>query len=513
MKKLQALIITTCYLCVLLIPQTLFAADTSTPWHKRVFSKSTASSINSDRNLWEHVARNINLHTHRTNPYVKQHYNWYARNTNYLYRVLDRADPYLYHIVQELEARNLPLALALIPVVESAYDPFAFSHGGASGLWQFMPATANHFGIQQNWWYDGRRDIYDSTRAAAEYFAYLERFFDGDWLLVLAAYNAGEGTVQKAIRRNQRAGKRTDFWSLTLPRETQQYVPKILALAEIVARPHKIDLTLPYIGSTPSYDWVEIGHQLDLSVAANIANISLSELYKVNPGYNHWATPPDGPHRLLLPKESIQPFQTALAELPDEDKVNWTRYTIQQGDSLSTIANHHQTTVHAIQSLNNLDSHKIKAGTALLIPTSNLATADYTIDFKTLNLPAFYYSEQEILYTVKSGDSLWKIAKAYRVKINDILRWNNLASTQYLRPGQKIKIISNLPSETSSKQRPEITRKITYRVRRGDSIGKIASRFRVNTNELKQWNGLSESHVLQPGENLIVYVDVTKQSA
>jgi hypothetical protein len=219
----------------------------SDSWHKRVFSKST----NPKSNLWAHIQGNLDIDTNASNPSVKKQYKWYSQNTDYLSRTLARAQPYLYHIVAELEARNLPLALALVPLVESDYDPTALSPRGAAGLWQLMPATARHLGVKRNSYYDGRHDLQDSTRAAIDYLTYLNNYFDGDWLLALAAYNAGEGTVLRAIRNNERAGKDTDFWSLSLPQETRLYVPKILALAEVISNPRKVDLELPFVPHAP----------------------------------------------------------------------------------------------------------------------------------------------------------------------------------------------------------------------------------------------------------------------
>lgn len=512
-----------CCIFLLLLPWTISHAQsqdanivyqTSQPWHKRLFVRSQLhKKTNTEAaNLWQVVQQNVQLDTASRRKAVQTEIRWYANNKSYLQRTFNRADPYLYHIVNELQKRNLPLGLAVLPIVESAYDPFAFSHGGAAGLWQLMPTTAKHFGVEQNWWYDGRRDLYDSTTAALDYLAYLGRFFNDDWALALAAYNAGEGTVQRAMQRNKRLGLKTDFWSLQLPKETQTYVPRILALAEIISNPSRIDLELPYVPNAPVIDWVELEHQIDLGVASKLANISLSDLYKLNPGYNHWSTAPDGPHRLFLPVDATAGFLEQVNALAPEERINWTRYTIQSGDSLSSIAQRHQTTVGAIQSLNGLNTNQIKAGSHIFVPSLNISNTDYDFDIAQFNFPRTYYSEQEIAYTVKAGDSLWKIAKSHNVSINQLRSWNGLTGEQYLRPGQKLKLYQNMPYTNKQSSSPEIVRKINYRVRRGDSINKIAQRFHVSSQEINQWNGLSKNHNLKPGEQLIVYVDVTKQS-
>jgi membrane-bound lytic murein transglycosylase D len=446
-------IITSCFLCVLLAPLPLMAEnESSTPWHKRIFSKSSESS---DNDLWAHIQGNLDIDTYASNPYVKNQYKWYSQNTDYLTRTLARAQPYLYHIVSELEARNLPLALALIPIVESDFNPQALSSRGAAGLWQLMPATARHLGVESNSYYDGRRDLLDSTRAAIDYLSYLDRFFDGDWLLVLAAYNAGEGTVQKAVRNNQRAGKKTDFWSLTLPRETRLYVPKILALAEVISDPSKVNLELPFIPHAPMYDWVEVQQPLNLKKAANMAEVSWSDFKQMNSGYKYnKENLPQGTHRLYLPIENASNLKAGL-------------------DNLS------------------------------------LASTDYTEDYKQLNIPGLGYEEQQITYSVKSGDTLSKIAKNNGVTIAALRQWNHLSGSGNLKPGQKLKLVKTVPNTSTAiaSTNSEMLKKITYRVQRGDSFNKIASQFKVSSDDLKAWNELSKNHMLQPGENLIVYAN------
>jgi membrane-bound lytic murein transglycosylase D len=450
----RRLIITTCYLSVLVTPLPIFAeTGDSVPWHKRFFSKSTSTSYNQINDLWAHIQGNLDIDTNASNPYVKNQYKWYSQNTDYLTRTLNRAQPYLYNFVSELAARELPLALALIPIVESDYNPYAHSSQGAVGLWQLMPATARHLGVQRNSYYDGRRDLYDSTRAAIDYLSYLNRFFDGDWLLVLAAYNSGEGTVQNAIRKNERLGKKTDFWSLDLPRETKLYVPKILALAQVISDPDRLDLELPFIPHAPMYDWVEVQQPLDLKLAANMADMSWSDFKLMNSGFGQSSSLPQGNHRLFLPIENATAFKA---------------------------------------SMENMES---------------LASKDYTEDYKSLNIPSLSYASKESNYKVKSGDSLWKIAQINKVSIADLRKWNDLSARGDLKPGQTLKIVKTLPKTSLASSHSEQLRKLTYRVRSGDSFSKIASQFKVSQEDLKAWNKLSTKHMLQPGQNLIVYVD------
>ncbi len=265
-------------------------------------------------NLWDHIQQSMG-YTLSQNAAVAEQIRAYQAHPATLEIALLRSEPYLYHIVTALEKRNLPLAFALLPVVESAYDPQALSHAGALGLWQLMPATANDYGVPAQGLYDGRLDLVASTEAALDYLSYLGELFDQDWLLVIAAYNAGEGTVMRAIKQNEAAGLPTDFWSLPLPQETKQHVPKLLAVAELVSQPIRYGIELPHTPAAPVIDYVELHKQIDVTVAAKLAGISLDELYALNPGYKQRKPRPDGPHRLFLPTDRVDVFEQRLSQL------------------------------------------------------------------------------------------------------------------------------------------------------------------------------------------------------
>ncbi|MEO1303262.1 MAG: transglycosylase SLT domain-containing protein, partial [Myxococcota bacterium] len=291
---------------------------------------------------------------------------WYVRHPEYLNRVFERGRPYLHHIMAELEARGMPAELSLLPIVESAFDPFAYSHGRAAGLWQFIPGTGRRFGLRQDWWYDGRRDVVAATDAALRYLTYLAGRYDGDFELAVAAYNCGEGTVDRAIKRNRNAGKPTDFWSLRLPRETSSYVPKLIALADIVARPDAFGLTLPVIADEPAIASVATGGQIDLALAANLAGMDVEELYKLNPGFNQWATSPDGPHRLVVPTTQAEQLTTALADLPAAERMRWRRHKVTNGQTLSHIADQYGISQRTIRDANQLRGTLIRVGQYLM---------------------------------------------------------------------------------------------------------------------------------------------------
>jgi soluble lytic murein transglycosylase-like protein len=264
-------------------------------------------------------------------PSIDQQLAWFEHNPDYLERVFQRGQRYLYHVVTEVEARGMPLEFALLPVVESAYEPFAYSSGRAAGMWQFIPGTGVRFGLKQNWWYDGRRDVIESTRASLDYLQALHDQFDGDWLLAIAAYNVGENYVQRELDYNRSHGKPTDFWHLKLPAETRAYVPKLLALKRLMAEPERYGLEFAVIPNEPYFAVIDTGSQIDLKIAAQLAGTAYDELVALNPGYNRWATDPDGPHRMLVPIDNADGFETALRTLTTEDRVRYAIHEVTQG--------------------------------------------------------------------------------------------------------------------------------------------------------------------------------------
>lgn len=455
---------------------------------------------------------------------ITQETNWYARHPNYLDRVAERATPYLYYIVDEAERRGIPAEIALLPIVESAFKPFAYSHGRAAGIWQFIPGTGRSYGLKQNWWYDGRRDIYASTSAALKYLQRLHKNLGGDWLLALAAYNSGEGTVRKAIRRNKKKGKATDFFSLRLPPETRGYVPRLLAISRIIKDPAAYELKLKSIPDSPYFTKVDIGGQVDLALAAEMAEIELDELYLLNPGYNRWATAPKGPHYLLLPVDKADSFKNKLAELPKEQRMRWAHHKVKSGETLSHIADKHRISVALLKSSNKLRKSFLRTGQNLVIPIASKSARTYRLSEvqrkkRTLNAPKS--GRNKVIHTVVSGDNFWDIARKYKVGVRQLAKWNAMAPRDTLRRGQKLIIwtklavrsVKHTPLAVPPGNKP-IMQRVNYVVRRGDSLARIATRFRVRITDLMRWNTrLVKSKYLQPGQRLKLIVDVTKQSS
>ena len=452
------------------------------------------------------------------NRRIQAELNWFVSHPDYLDRVFTRARRYLPHITEELVRRDLPLELALLPIVESAYDPFAYSHGRAAGLWQMIPGTGKRFGLKQNWWYDGRRDVVDSTRAALDYLEHLYDFNEGDWLNAIASYNSGEGNVRKSVRRNRAAGKPDDFWNLRLSKETSAYVPRLLALVEIVRDPAQFNITLPRVADEPQFVVADIGSQIDLALAAELAGVDVDTVYTFNPGYNRWSTDPNGPHTLVLPVDVADVFTEALAVVPASELVRWKRHKIKSGEAISQIANKYNTTVSAIRSSNNLRGNTIRAGHYLMIPvaTKPLSAYSKSADARLAKTQSRKRAANKIEHVVASGESFWTISQRYNVTTRELSAWNGMAPRDTLPVGRKLVVWTNsdvAPRTSPTAALGNTTRKVRYKVRSGDSLYLIANRFRVSINQIARWNNIDKNKILRPGQTLTMYVDVTRQSS
>jgi len=445
------------------------------------------------------------------NKRVQAQINWYVKHPEYLARIQKNAEPYLYFIVDEIEKRQIPGELALLPVVESAFRPFAYSHGRAAGLWQFIPSTGRAFGLQQNWWYDGRRDVYTSTHAALTYLTKLSKRFDNDWLLALGGYNAGGGTISSAIRRNKRLNKPQDFWSLKLRKETENYVPKLIAISTILANSEKYNIELRDIPNEPYFTRIDIQKQLDLARAAELAEISIEQLYELNPSFNQWATSPDGPHHLLIPQQKADSFRQKLAKLADSQRLKWVRHKVKSGETLGHISRHYHTTSQQIILANKLRNNTIRAGKHLLIPTASYNDSLYS-NSKAMRKKAIVNRSRrghKLEYFVQTGDSFWSIAKQHKVSVRQLAKWNAMAPGDTLRARQKLIIWSPQAKSSSLLTASRKNQTIRYTVRNGDSLYLISQRFKVSVRDLKRWNKLNKKY-LKPGQKLKIIVDVTR---
>jgi membrane-bound lytic murein transglycosylase D len=477
-------------------------------------------------NIWDRIRAGFAM-PDIDNARIDQQLQWYVRNEEYLDRVVERAGPYMHFIVEELQKQNIPLEIALLPIVESAFQPFAYSHGRASGIWQFIPSTGKRYGLEQNWWYDGRRDIYASTNAAIKLLSALRDEFNGDWMLALAAYNSGSHNVNRAIRLNQRKHKPTDFFSLKLPRETRAYVPKLLALKKIIANPEKYKLDLDPIADEPYFERVEVDTQIDLALVSRLSEIELERIYQLNPGFNRWATAPEGPHFLLLPIENAETFRLNLAQYPADKRLQWVRHQVKKGDSLKYIAAKYQTTPEVIQAVNNLHSSKLSHNQSLMVPVASQALASYKLS-ATERLNELQNTPQndgvKVTHTVKTGDTWWNIARRHNVGVKQLARWNGQAPRDKLMPGQELVIWSRAEPKVEATNllqidnilipdQRRIMQRIGYRVRRGDSLARISHKFNVSVAQVRRWNRLSSNPRLRIGQKITLFVDVTQTSS
>lgn len=448
--------------------------------------------------VWDRIAMQLKMPI-PDRKRIEHYRNWYLKNPHHLEIVAMRARPFLYLITEKIEQRNIPIEFALLPIVESSFDQYAYSHGSAAGLWQFVSDTGRRFGLQENWWYDGRRDVEKSTDAAIDLLIYLNDKFNGNWLHALAAYNTGEGRVFKAIRKNIKAGKSTEFWYLDLPKETSSYVPKLLAVADIIKNQKKYGVNLPVINNRPHIKIVQPKKQLDLSVAADYAGISLNLLQDLNPGYNHWSTPPEGPYHLLLPIEAAARFEDNFKKKGNQG-FKLTRYQVRSGDSLSQIAQRHKTSVSTLKRANQLTQTEIRIGQHLMIPvTAHQARIQTESVYERMKKRVSRATgKKKHTHTVKNNESLWLIARAHNVKIKDLTRWNNLNKDKPLIKGQKLVIWKKNQAQSKIKT-------IVYQIKDGDSLSTIAHHHKVRVKDVKRWNDLDEN-IIHPGQTLTLYI-------
>ena len=468
-------------------------------------------------NLWNLIRDGLVFDNNINRKKVKNKVAWFSRNQQYITRVVGRADPYLYHIVMKLKEREMPLDLALLPIVESAYQPFALSPSRASGIWQFIPSTGKRYGLKQNWWYDGRRDIVASTDAALDYLESLHKRFNGNWFHALAAYNSGEGNVERAIRKNKKLGKNTDFWTLKLPSETRSYVPSLLAIAEVLKNSDKYKINFGEIKNSSYFEVIDVKTQIDLATVSNLSGLTIDEVYLLNPGFNRWATDPSGPHQILIPVGKAQKFKEKLAGLPKSERIAWKQHIIQKGESLGLIAERYKTSVSAIKQTNRLKGNMIREGKSLLIPSSKQPTKFYSLSIEARKFRGLKTSDgKRYTYIVKRGDNLWDIGRNYGISVGQLTKWNGIAKKSFLRPKQKLIIWIN-EEDSNNKNNNKVQASAfnesttEYVVKKGDSLWLIARRFDIHVADLLEWNNIRKNKALQPGQKLRINIETEKE--
>lgn len=464
-----------------------FKTASSTPKAKAVTpKKKTEKNQATDSNdIWASVTSELAFANDVPERKIAPQLEWLDGNQKYFDNTMGRANLYLPYVLDQVLEAGLPSEVALLPFVESAYNPYAYSPSGAAGLWQFIPSTGSLYGLEQNRWYEGRRDIVESTDAAIRYIQALNAQFNGDWLLTFAAYNGGPGTVQRAIEANRRRGLDTDFWSLDLSPETRRYVPRLIALSKVITQPEKYDIERMSIDAKPNIDIVALEKPIDLAQAAKLAGIGTEEIYQLNPGYSRWVTPPNGSYHLVLPTDKSADFITQLASLPEKQWRAGSEYVIQKGDTLGKIARNLGVSVQDLALVNNLrPSSVLHIGQTLRTPSGASGGNQAEPSFAPKALTA---------YTVKPGDNLWSIAKAHKLDTKDILVWNKLNNKSVIKPGQTLRFYQAKERATAGNN---------YKVRQGDSLYNIAKRFNVEVKDLLAWNDLGSNAMIRPGQDL-----------
>ena len=352
--------------------------------------------------------------------------------------MIERSRLYLFHIVEEVEKRGMPTEIALLPMIESAYNPSAYSRMRAAGIWQFIPSTGRKYGLKQTWWYDGRRDVLAATRAALDYLQFLHDSL-GSWELALAAYNCGEGKVQRAIARNRKKGKRTDYMSLKLPKETRNYLPKLQAVKNIISAPDLLNFDLQPVPNRPYFTVVEAPPHIDVEMAAKLADMPVEEFQSLNPGHTRPVITPVANRQLLVPVDKANVFQANL-ESNDQPLVTWQTYQLTKDEKLVDAARKYGISVERLQEVNGLSGRKrVRPGQMLLVPMEGdgaQTNLDATYDSPDFQAPA---EDRRVVHRVRPGDTLSGIAKRYGTTVSRIKAWNGLRGTQ-LRAGQRLTI-------------------------------------------------------------------------
>lgn len=479
-----------------------------------------APSDNGKADLWQRIRNGFGMATLQS-PFTATHESWYAARPQYVQRMVDRSQRYLYHVVEEVQKRGMPTEIALLPMVESAFNPTAYSRSKAAGIWQFIPSTGKNFGLRQDWWNDNRRDVTAATDAALNYLEKLHVMF-GTWELALAAYNAGEGTVQRAIDRNRKQGLPTDYQSLQLPAETREYVPKLQAVKNIVSNPEQYGLNIKSIDNKPYFTTVKAPSKIDVKLAAKLAGVSMEEFTQLNPAHNRPVMASQaGSQNILLPMGKEDEFEANLANY-NRPLVSWQTHYAKRGERLGTIAKKYGISIAQLRDANDLSAkQRLKPNQPLLVPAGNNAVASITASSPDLvpsekantSTTAARAPASPTRYTVRKGDTVYSVAKRYGVTAKQIMAQNNLKSSK-LHQGQTLAVNSANPvasqkpaikvAKTAVKKGVMAEKKTRYIVKRGETLASIAKKFNVATTDLQRWNNLSGSRI-QPGHKLTIY--------
>ena len=432
-------------------------------------------------NIWEYLQVNNKIkQSNYLDEQILSYMNNHLRDIDKFEEYLNDSYYFLYFVIKELEKNNLPIELSILPYIESNYDPFSISPSGAVGMWQFMPRTGRLYELNKSWWSEDRHDPFKSTEAAIGYLKYLYQRFDGDIYLSIAAYNAGPSLVDKRINQNKRKGEDIDFWSLNLPTQTKNYVPKYIALRELILNPEKYGITLPNIPYDSVVQKIIIPGQVEILALSEYLEIKPELLYKLNAGYTKWASAPKDESIFFIPKEKYFLFSSEKNPFNKTNDINWISHTVNKGDNLWDLAIKYDTEVDVIKEVNYLNNDLLSINDNLLIPLGKTKSNNF-IPYE--------------MYIVSEGDTLWSIAKKYNLNVNNLARMNSLNKNEYLQLGQQLSIGNkNIYRNMESKKRT-----ILYSVKQGDNLFKISELFDVTISSIEEINKFSNP-TLMPGQ-------------
>jgi len=437
-------------------------------------------------NVWDRIKDTSSLDAVNLDDKTLEYVNQYLSNPAQLDKLLEKGRYFIYFVLEELERYKLPPELALLPYIESNYDPFSISSSGAMGIWQFMPATARIYGLKDTWWYEQRHDPLVSSRAAIRYLAYLHNRFNKKITYTLAAYNGGPTLLEKRIKLNKKAGKLTDLKNLKLPTQTQEYVPKFKAILAIVINSEKYEIKLPDFPNKPVLGKIELNGQVEILAFSEFAGLKPEFVYKLNAGYTKWASPPGDKTIFNIPIELEEVLNLKKENFIQTNQINWVTHRVSKGDSLWKIAEEFDTEVNVLKKVNYLSSNVLSLNQELLIPLSN--------DQNQTFIP--YQA-----HIISEGDTLWNLGIQYNISPAEIAKTNGLKMSSPLRIGSELNIGNkNIYRTINSKKRT-----ILYSVKQGDSLYRIADIFNIEISEIKKINELSTNDI-KPGQVLKIII-------
>ena len=438
------------------------------------------------QDVWERIAENSSIGNEELDEITLQYINRYLENPAQFHKLLMKGQYFIYFVLEELERYDLPAELALLPYIESNYDPFSISSSGAMGLWQFMPATARIYGLKDTWWFEQRHDPLISTKAAVRYLAYLDNRFGKNITYTLSAYNGGPTLLEKQIKINQRAGKSLDYRELKLPRQTKEYVPKFRAISELIVNAEKYNIKLPAFPNQSVLGQIILDGQIEIFAFSEFSQLKPEFIYKLNAGFTKWASPPGTSTTFNIPIELVEPLNLKKSEFVQANQINWVTHTVSRGDTFWKIAAKYNIDVSVLKKVNYLRSDLLNLNQELLIPLSNSENQTF-IPYQA--------------HIVSEGDTLWSLGRKYKLTPSDIAKSNGLKIGASLRIGKELNIGNkNIYRTINSKKRT-----ILYSVKQGDSLYRIADVFNIQIEDIIQLNPIIDNEI-KPGQVLKIII-------